>query len=259
MPVAFVTEFDVEPGDRSTANYDAVNAKLDVAWQSARRACSSTRPASTATSSASSTSGTPRQDAERFYGERLMPTIEAVMAGAGEAEHAAPAPVRLRAPRRHLALEPAAVTGRDHLRHASAARRRRLPDACVERIAAADLVLHAGDLNGIELLRELEAIGPPVAGGLAATRTPRSCSACCRPSGSSRPAARASAWSTTRACARAASTRMRRRFGDRADAVVFGHSHMPVHETDGRLPDLQPRQPDRPPARARAHDGPRAA
>jgi predicted phosphodiesterase len=24
--------------------------------------------------------------------------------------------------------------------------------------------------------------------------------------------------------------RMRRRFGDRADLVVFGHSHMPLHE-----------------------------
>ena len=25
--------------------------------------------------------------------------------------------------------------------------------------------------------------------------------------------------------------RMRRRFGDRADALVFGHSHLPLHET----------------------------
>jgi predicted phosphodiesterase len=27
--------------------------------------------------------------------------------------------------------------------------------------------------------------------------------------------------------------RLRARFGDRADAVVFGHSHMPVHERAG--------------------------
>jgi predicted phosphodiesterase len=26
--------------------------------------------------------------------------------------------------------------------------------------------------------------------------------------------------------------RMRRHFGDRADAVVFGHSHLPLHERD---------------------------
>src|SRR3954466_233005 len=41
---------------------------------------------------------------------------------------------------------------------------RRLPDACVERIAGADLLLHAGDFSTLEALRELEAIGPPVGG-----------------------------------------------------------------------------------------------
>src|SRR5215213_10080288 len=41
---------------------------------------------------------------------------------------------------------------------------RRLPEACIERIAGADLLLHAGDFSTVEVLRELEAIGPPVAG-----------------------------------------------------------------------------------------------
>jgi uncharacterized protein len=41
---------------------------------------------------------------------------------------------------------------------------RRLPDACLERIAGADLLLHAGDFSTLEVLRELEAIGPPVVG-----------------------------------------------------------------------------------------------
>src|SRR5688572_6693993 len=41
---------------------------------------------------------------------------------------------------------------------------RRLPGACVERIASADLLLHAGDFSTIQVLRELEAIGPPVLG-----------------------------------------------------------------------------------------------
>jgi uncharacterized protein len=39
---------------------------------------------------------------------------------------------------------------------------RRLPDACVERLRTADLVLHAGDFTSVAFLAELEALGPPV-------------------------------------------------------------------------------------------------
>ena len=39
---------------------------------------------------------------------------------------------------------------------------RRLPDACVQQIRAADLVLHAGDLVSAGFLEELRRIGPPV-------------------------------------------------------------------------------------------------
>ena len=39
---------------------------------------------------------------------------------------------------------------------------RRLPDACVQQIRAADLVLHAGDLVSAGFLEELAALGPPV-------------------------------------------------------------------------------------------------
>jgi uncharacterized protein len=39
---------------------------------------------------------------------------------------------------------------------------RRLPEACVERLAAADLILHAGDLSTTAFLDELRALGPPV-------------------------------------------------------------------------------------------------
>jgi uncharacterized protein len=39
---------------------------------------------------------------------------------------------------------------------------RRLPDACVERLRAADLVLHAGDVTSVAFLEELRALGPPV-------------------------------------------------------------------------------------------------
>ena len=40
--------------------------------------------------------------------------------------------------------------------------RRTLPPACVERLRAADLVLHAGDLTSVAFLEELHALGPPV-------------------------------------------------------------------------------------------------
>jgi putative phosphoesterase len=39
---------------------------------------------------------------------------------------------------------------------------RRLPDACVERLVAADLIVHAGDLTSVSFLEELRALGPPV-------------------------------------------------------------------------------------------------
>ena len=46
--------------------------------------------------------------------------------------------------------------------------------------------------------------------------------------------------------------RMRRRFGDRADALVFGHSHLPLHEGDEHFQIFNPGSPtDR--RRAPAH------
>ena len=39
---------------------------------------------------------------------------------------------------------------------------RRLPDACVERLRAADVIVHAGDLSTLDVLEELSALGPPV-------------------------------------------------------------------------------------------------
>jgi putative phosphoesterase len=39
---------------------------------------------------------------------------------------------------------------------------RALPVACVQRLTGADLILHAGDFSALEVLRELEALGPPV-------------------------------------------------------------------------------------------------
>jgi uncharacterized protein len=109
---------------------------------------------------------------------------------------------------------------------------RRLPVACVERIAAADLVIHAGDFMTLDVLRELEAIGPPVVGVHGNVDSPELRRLL--------PAERV----VDAAGARIAVVhdagprtgrleRMRRRFGERADAVVFGHSHLPLHERAG--------------------------
>jgi uncharacterized protein len=126
---------------------------------------------------------------------------------------------------------------------------RRLPEACVERIAAADLLLHAGDLMTVEVLRDLEAIGPPVAavhGNMDSAELRRLL-----------PAERvvdvggAHVAMVHDAGPRVGRLeRMRRRFGDRAHAVVFGHSHQPLHE---RAPDgFQIFNPGSPTERRRA-------
>jgi putative phosphoesterase len=39
---------------------------------------------------------------------------------------------------------------------------RRLPEACVERLRVADMILHAGDVTAASVFAELEALGPPV-------------------------------------------------------------------------------------------------
>jgi putative phosphoesterase len=39
---------------------------------------------------------------------------------------------------------------------------RALPEACVQRLRAADLILHGGDVTGHPFLEELLALGPPV-------------------------------------------------------------------------------------------------
>jgi uncharacterized protein len=104
---------------------------------------------------------------------------------------------------------------------------RRLPEECVARLRAADLIIHAGDLMRMAVLRELESYGPVVAvhgnvddGDVRAALPP---------------VASVQAGGATIAVvhdagpAKGRLARMRKRFPD-ADAVVFGHSHLPLHE-----------------------------
>ena len=105
---------------------------------------------------------------------------------------------------------------------------RRLPQSCVERLAACDLILHAGDVMTADVLDEMAGIGPPllaVHGNVDSDEL----------------RARLPAERTVEAAgvhvavvhdagaAKGRLDRLRRRFPD-ADAVVFGHSHLPLHE-----------------------------
>ena len=126
---------------------------------------------------------------------------------------------------------------------------RRLPDACVERIRAADLLLHAGDFSTLEVLRELESIGPPLVGvhGNVDSADIRRL----LPEERVVEAEEARIAMVHDAGERSGRLeRMRRRFGGRADVVVFGHSHLPLHE---QAPDgFQILNPGSPTERRRA-------
>ena len=120
---------------------------------------------------------------------------------------------------------------------------RRLPEACIERIAAADLLLHAGDFSTLEVLRELEAIGPPVMGVQGNVDSAELRRLLPKERVVEAEGARiAMVHDAGPSAGRLA--RMRARFGDRADVVVFGHSHMPLHEqADDGFQILNPGSP----------------
>ncbi len=105
---------------------------------------------------------------------------------------------------------------------------RALPGACVQRLAGAELILHAGDISSATALAELELVGPPVLavhGNVDDAEVQRTL-----------PAERVVEVGGARIAmvhdggpSRGRLARMRARFPD-ADAVVFGHSHLPLHE-----------------------------
>jgi uncharacterized protein len=118
---------------------------------------------------------------------------------------------------------------------------RRIPGGCLERLAGADLILHAGDFVAAEALEELERIGPPLAGvsGNVDSEAVRR----------RLPAARVVEAEGVRigmvhdaGPAGGRFERVRRRFPD-ADAVVFGHSHIPLHESAGGFQIFNPGSP----------------
>jgi putative phosphoesterase len=118
---------------------------------------------------------------------------------------------------------------------------RALPAACVERLRAADAILHAGDFIELAVLRALEELGPPVhavRGNVdSAQLQARLPQTRIVEAGGARIAMIHDAGPATGRLAR-----MRRRFPD-ADAVVFGHTHLPLHETAGGFAIFNPGSP----------------
>jgi putative phosphoesterase len=105
---------------------------------------------------------------------------------------------------------------------------RRIPDACLKRLHEADLIVHGGDLSTLAVLHELERLGPPVVAvhgnvddGAVRARLPerRTIDAGGVQLGLIHDAGPA----------QRRLERMRGLFPDAA-AVIFGHSHIPLHE-----------------------------
>ena len=119
--------------------------------------------------------------------------------------------------------------------------RRRLPDACVERLRGADAILHAGDVMEEAFLDELEALGPPVHAVHGNQDSPELRLRL--------PATRIVSAGGVRigmihdgGASAGRMERLRRRFPD-ADAVIFGHSHIPLHEEAGGFQIFNPGSP----------------
>jgi uncharacterized protein len=109
---------------------------------------------------------------------------------------------------------------------------RALPAACIERLRAAEAILHAGDLIALEVLEYLRALGPPVYavhGNVdePAVRMRLPAVRVVEAEGARIVMVHDGGPSDRRL------PRLRSRFPD-AGAVVFGHSHLPLHaEADG--------------------------
>jgi putative phosphoesterase len=128
---------------------------------------------------------------------------------------------------------------------------RSLPEGCVARLAEADLILHAGDFSSVSVLLALESLGPveAVRGNVDDRELRRRL-----------PETRVVETEGVRIAmvhdagpAKGRVERLRRRFPG-VDAVIYGHSHIPLHERapGGRNGRFQIFNPGSPTERRRA-------
>lgn len=118
---------------------------------------------------------------------------------------------------------------------------RRLPDACVETLAGADVIVHAGDFTGPGTLAEIRSLGPPLVAVHGNVDAPEVRDEL--PERTSFEAGGATiAVVHDAGPARGRLTRLRREF-PAADAVVFGHSHLPLHEAADGFQIFNPGSP----------------
>ena len=118
---------------------------------------------------------------------------------------------------------------------------RRLPERCVELVSAAEAVIHAGDFFAASALEELRALCPvvhAVHGNVDEEDLRRSLPAELE-IGLGR-------WTVAvthdSGHAQGRLARLRLRFPG-ADAVIFGHSHLPLHEQEGGFQIFNPGSP----------------
>jgi putative phosphoesterase len=118
---------------------------------------------------------------------------------------------------------------------------RRLPELCLKLIAGADAVIHAGDIATVHALRGIQAIGPKVYavhGNVDEQPLRRQLPASRR----IQLAGRSVGVTHDAGPARGRLERLKARFPD-AQAVVFGHTHLPQYECCGGFQIFNPGSP----------------
>ena len=118
---------------------------------------------------------------------------------------------------------------------------RRLPEPCLEAVRGADLILHAGDLSARSVLDELRALGPPVQAVYGNADEPALRTTLPKELVVEAEEARIGMIHIP-GPAVGREERLVRRFPG-CDAVVFGHTHLPVVERHGRVWLLNPGSP----------------
>ena len=118
---------------------------------------------------------------------------------------------------------------------------RRLPEPCLERLRAADLILHAGDLSAVSALQELLGLGPPVHAVHGNADEPALREVLPAELAVEAGGARIGLTHDPGAAAGRAERLVRRFPG--CEAVVYGHTHLPQAERHGSVWVLNPGSP----------------